>query len=196
MDILAEISAVQNRIAEITGVPAPGDDAGARRAFQYALASALGPGTLSPSPAAADAAAASPSPAPVPPDQIDALVSQNSAAWQVDPSLVKAIIANESGFDANATSKVGAAGLMQLMPATAQSVGVRNAYDPAQNVAGGTRYLKGLLDRFNGDVRLAVAAYNAGPGAVEKYGDVPPYAETQNYVQNVLGSYAKYRSVQ
>ena len=125
----------------------------------------------------------------------DALVGQNSKAWQGDPSLVKAIIANESGFDANATSKVGAQGLMQLMPATAQAVGVRNAYDPAQNVAGGTRYLRGLLDRFNGDVRLAVAAYNAGPNAVEKYGDVPPYAETQNYVANVLGSYAKYRAV-
>jgi soluble lytic murein transglycosylase-like protein len=130
----------------------------------------------------------------VAPAQIDALVTANSTTWQVDPSLVKAIIANESGFDANATSKVGAQGLMQLMPATAAAVGVRNSYDPAQNVAGGTRYLKGLLDRFNGDVRLAVAAYNAGPGAVEKYGDVPPYAETQNYVQNVLGSYAKYRS--
>jgi soluble lytic murein transglycosylase-like protein len=150
-------------------VPAPGDDA-----------AAAGAGALPP--------------APVPPAQIDALVSQNSATWQVDPSLVKAIIANESGFDANATSKVGAQGLMQLMPATAQAVGVRDSYDPNQNVAGGTRYLRGLLDRFNGDVRLAVAAYNAGPNAVEKYGDVPPYAQTQNYVQNVLGSYAKYRT--
>ena len=83
---------------------------------------------------------------------------------------------------------------MQLMPETAKSLGVSDSYDPAQNVAGGTRYLKGLLDRFNGDVRLAVAAYNAGPGAVQKYGDVPPYAETQNYVQNVLGSYEKYRA--
>jgi soluble lytic murein transglycosylase-like protein len=188
MDILAEISAVQNRIAEITGVPAPGDNAGGGRAFQNALASALGSGMSAVPPAAT----ASPSPAPVPPDQIDALVSQNSAAWQVDPSLVKAIIANESGFDANATSQTGAAGLMQLMPATAQSVGVRNSYDPAQNVAGGTRYLKGLLARFNGDVRLAVAAYNAGPGAVEKYGDVPPYAETQKYVQRVLSSHQRY----
>ena len=104
------------------------------------------------------------------------------------------MIANESGFDANATSKVGAQGLMQLMPGTASSLGVRDPYDPGQNVAGGTRYLRGLLDRFGGDARLAVAAYNAGPGAVEKYGDVPPYAETQNYVQNVLASYEKYRT--
>ncbi len=83
---------------------------------------------------------------------------------------------------------------MQLMPETAAGLGVRDAYDPAQNVAGGARYLKGLLDRFGGDTRLAVAAYNAGPGAVEKYGDVPPYAETKNYVQNVLASYDKYRA--
>jgi soluble lytic murein transglycosylase-like protein len=193
MDILAEVSAVQNRIAEITGAPAPGGDAGTSPAFGRALAWAMTAGLPS-APLSAPAAPASVAAAPVLPDQIDALVTQNSATWQVDPSLVKAIIANESGFDANATSKVGAQGLMQLMPSTAQSVGVRNSYDPAQNVAGGTRYLKGLLDRFNGDVRLAVAAYNAGPGAVEKYGDVPPYAETQNYVQNVLGSYAKYRS--
>jgi soluble lytic murein transglycosylase-like protein len=82
---------------------------------------------------------------------------------------------------------------MQLMPGTAAGLGVTDSYDPAQNVAGGTKYIKGLLERFNGDVRLAVAAYNAGPGAVEKYGGVPPYAETQNYVQNVLASYAKYR---
>jgi soluble lytic murein transglycosylase-like protein len=195
MDILAEISAVQNRIAEITGVAPAGSDAAGSAAFQRALASAMNAGTLSAPVSTPDAASALAF-APVPPDQIDSLVSQNAATWQVDPSLVKAIIANESGFNANATSKVGAQGLMQLMPSTAQSVGVRNSYDPAQNVAGGTRYLKGLLDRFNGDVRLAVAAYNAGPGAVEKYGDVPPYAETQNYVQNVLGSYAKYRTTQ
>jgi soluble lytic murein transglycosylase-like protein len=189
MDIFADIAAVQSRIAEITGSPTT--DASSAPVFGAALASAIGGGA----PAGASPALGmpAPAPAPVPPDQINALVGQNAATWQVDPSLVKAIIANESGFNANATSKVGAQGLMQLMPSTAQSVGVRNSYDPSQNVAGGTRYLKGLLDRFNGDVRLAVAAYNAGPDAVEKYGDVPPYAETQNYVQNVLGSYAKYR---
>ena len=193
MDIFTEISAVQSRIAEITGVPVAADGPATASTFANALASAVGNGASSSPFAASSAAGAS---APIATGQIDALVGQNSATWQVDPSLVKAIIANESGFAANATSKVGAQGLMQLMPATAQAVGVRNAYDPAQNVAGGTRYLKGLLDRFNGDVRLAVAAYNAGPGAVEKYGDVPPYAETQAYVQNVLESYAKYRSAQ
>jgi soluble lytic murein transglycosylase-like protein len=130
----------------------------------------------------------------VPPAQIDALVQQNASTWQVEPALIKAVIANESGFDANATSGAGAQGLMQLMPATAASLGVRDAYDPAQNVAGGTRYLRGLLDRFGGDKRLAIAAYNAGPGAVEKYRDIPPYRETRNYVQNVLASFDKYSS--
>jgi soluble lytic murein transglycosylase-like protein len=188
MDVFSEIASVQSRIAEIAGL-APDTDAADPAAFRNALSQATGAAGL-PGTAAATAMA----PAPVPPEQIDALVQQNAATWQVDPALVKAVIANESGFNANATSKVGAQGLMQLMPETASSLGVRDAYDPAQNVAGGTRYLKGLLDRFNGDEKLAVAAYNAGPNAVEKYGGVPPYAETQNYVQNVLSSYDRYRA--
>jgi soluble lytic murein transglycosylase-like protein len=194
MDIFADISAVQTRIAEITGSSAAGDET-AGPAFGRALSSALGK-NAPPAYAAGAASGVIPGTAPAVPAQIDALVSQNSAAWQVDPSLVKAVIVNESGFDAKATSRTGAQGLMQLMPSTAAAVGVRDAYDPVQNVAGGTRYLKSLLDRFGGDVRRAVGAYNAGPEAVEKYGDVPPYAETQNYVQNVLGSYAKYRTPQ
>ena len=119
---------------------------------------------------------------------IDRLIKVNAAASAVDPALIEAIIANESGFDPNATSSAGARGLMQLMPGTAASLGVTNSYDPAQNVRGGTRYLRGLLDRF-GDVELAVAAYNAGPAAVERYNGVPPYAQTQNYVRNVLARY-------
>jgi soluble lytic murein transglycosylase-like protein len=130
----------------------------------------------------------------MPAQQIDRLVSANASAWGVDPALVKAIIANESAFNPAATSKTGAQGLMQLEPGTAAGLGVSNAYDPAQNIWGGTRYIKGLLDRFHGDLRLAVAAYNAGPGAVEKYGGVPPYAETQAYVENVLDSYQKYKT--
>jgi soluble lytic murein transglycosylase-like protein len=191
MDVFADIAAVQSRIAEITGTPpTEGTGSSAQPAFANALAAAIGSSTTSDSSAQQSALA----PAPVPPAQLDALVQQNATTWQVDPALVKAVIANESGFDANATSRVGAQGLMQLMPETAQSLGVRNPYDPHQNIAGGTRYLRGLLDRFGGDTRLAVAAYNAGPGAVEKYGDVPPYAETQNYVQNVLASYDRYRT--
>src|ERR1700678_4092531 len=190
MDIFSDISAIQNRIAEISGAPPagavvttpPGGD------FNAVLAQAL-------MPELAPATAENPdAPAPVPPEQINQLVQQNADIWQVDPALIKSVIANESSFNANATSPVGAQGLMQLMPETAASLGVKNPYDPAQNFAGGTRYLRSLLDRFNGDTRLAVAAYNAGPNAVEKYGDVPPYAETQNYVKNVLGSLDQYRS--
>ncbi|MEA2720098.1 MAG: hypothetical protein QOJ39_1962 [Candidatus Eremiobacteraeota bacterium] len=206
MDVFADMAAVQSRIAEITGAPAPGTvqpvpaaSAPGGPRFASALADALKPANpalgLQPGgPDAPGSGAPAVVSAPVPPAQIDALVEQNAATWQVDPALIKAVIANESGFNANATSPVGARGLMQLMPDTAAGLGVRDSYDPAQNVAGGARYLRGLLDRFHGDKRLAVAAYNAGPGAVEKYGDVPPYAETRNYVQNVLASFDKYSS--
>jgi hypothetical protein len=110
----------------------------------------------------------------------------------VDPMLVRAVVANESSFDSRATSRVGAMGLTQLMPDTARGLNVCNAYDPAQSLIGGAMYLKSMLDRFHGDVRLSVAAYNAGPGAVERYHGVPPYHETQVYVNRVLGSYAAY----
>jgi soluble lytic murein transglycosylase-like protein len=108
-----------------------------------------------------------------------------------DPALVKAVVANESGFDPVATSPAGAQGLMQLMPGTAAGLGVRDAYDPAQNIAGGTRYLMQLLQRFNGDVPTALAAYNAGPQAIAR-GEMP--VETQHYVRSVLDAYARYRS--
>jgi hypothetical protein len=110
----------------------------------------------------------------------------------VDPLLVRSIIANESSFNSDAVSRTGAQGMMQLEPGTARELKVCNSFDPAQNVIGGTRYLHGLLDHYHGNVRLAVAAYNAGPGAVDKYGGVPPYAETQAYVRAVLGSYVRY----
>jgi len=133
-------------------------------------------------------------PAPMPSAQINHLVQANSETWGVDPDLIRAVMANESGFDPNATSKTGAQGLMQLMPDTAASLGVSNAYDPEQNVWGGARYLRSMLDRFGGDMTKAIAAYNAGPNAVERYGGVPPYSETQSYVQNVLGSYQQYKN--
>jgi soluble lytic murein transglycosylase-like protein len=127
------------------------------------------------------------------PGSIDRLISAAGSAWRIDPSLIKAIIADESGFAVRATSEAGARGLMQLMPQTAAQLGVTNAYDPQQNVWAGTRYLRQLLDRFRGNVEKAVAAYNAGPAAVEKYGGIPPYRETQAYVKNVLAAYAKYK---
>lgn len=188
MDIFSDIAAVTRRIAELTGeTAAPAAPAAAAPgAFSGMVSSAMNAGGAPLAPLQG--------PNVIPPPQINTLVDANAGQFGVDPALVKAIIANESGFDTNATSKTGAQGLMQLEPETAAGLGVDNAYDPAQNISGGTRYIRSLLERFHGDLRLAIAAYNAGPGAVEKYGGVPPYAETQNYVQNVLASYQSYKT--
>ena len=122
----------------------------------------------------------------------DQLVRQSAARNNVDPSLVFALMRQESGFHANALSNKGASGLMQLMPGTARRFGVQNIFDPAQNIEGGTKYLRFLLDMFNGDVKLALAGYNAGENAVVNYGyQVPPYRETQNYVKNISAKYTR-----
>ena len=125
--------------------------------------------------------------------EINDLITKYSDKNGLDEDFVKAVINQESGFNPNATSHCGAMGLMQLMPATAQGLGVTNAYDAEQNIEGGTKYLKGLMDRFNNDKSLALAAYNAGPGAVKRYGGIPPYSETQNYVKNVIANYNNYK---
>src|SRR5215207_8282329 len=123
---------------------------------------------------------------------IDNLIRLNGQRYGVDPYLVYCVIRQESGFRAGATSPVGAMGLMQLMPGTAARYGVTNPYDPAQSIMGGTRYLANLLRLFGGRIDLALAGYNAGEGAVMKYGRrVPPYAETQNYVRTIGARYAQ-----
>ncbi|MFL5817088.1 MAG: lytic transglycosylase domain-containing protein [Conexibacter sp.] len=124
----------------------------------------------------------------------DGLVAAAAQRNGIDPALLHGLIQQESGFDPSASSGAGAQGLCQLMPGTAASLGVSNPLDPAQSIEGGARYLKQQLDAFGGDPQLALAAYNAGPGAVHRYGGVPPYAETQAYVQKVMGYANAYRS--
>jgi soluble lytic murein transglycosylase-like protein len=167
------LSAIGVRVAEIDQmVAAVGGQAAAKSsstAFAQALQSAQGTPTAS---------AGGPTP-------YDAEIDAAAAKYGIDPALLKGLIKQESGFDAAARSAAGATGLTQLMPATAAALGVDPTI-PAQAIDGGARYLKQQLDRFGGDASKALAAYNAGPGAVAKYGGVPPYAETQNYVTSVL----------
>ena len=171
------LNELQTLVAQMTAPAAPAPST----SFAGALASAQ----TSPSTGPATGAGASTAFGA----EIDAAAASNG----IDPALLKGLVSQESGFNPSARSGAGAVGLTQLMPGTAASLGVTNPLDPAQSLQGGAKYLREQLDRFGGDEKLALAAYNAGPGAVQKYGGVPPYAETQNYVTSVMSKAAAFR---
>ena len=126
--------------------------------------------------------------AELPPDNLESLAHDVARRYEMDEKLIAAVVRAESGFNPLAISRVGAMGLMQLMPATAADLHVTDPFDPEQNLDGGVRYLKWMMQRFEGRVDLALAAYNAGPTAVERYGGIPPYRETRNYVTRVMAA--------
>ncbi|HTA32562.1 MAG TPA: lytic transglycosylase domain-containing protein [Solirubrobacteraceae bacterium] len=125
--------------------------------------------------------------------EYESLIDQAATRNGLDPAILHGLIEQESGFDPSATSSAGAAGLTQLMPGTASSLGVANPLDPAESIEGGARYLGQLMGQFGGNAEDALAAYNAGPGAVQQYGGVPPYSETQSYVSKVLANAEAFR---
>ena len=167
--------------APTTPAPAPTPAAAPASSFAGALAAAQ----TSPSAAPVSGTGAS--------SAFDAQINAAAASNGIDPALLKGLVSQESGFNPTARSGAGAVGITQLMPGTAASLGVTNPLDPGQSLQGGAKYLREQLDRFGGDEQLALAAYNAGPGAVQKYGGDPPYAETQNYVTSVMSKAAAFR---
>ncbi len=169
------ISAIEALVGRVTTPPV------GAAGFDVALASAAS----WPEQPASAAAGATPYAA-----EIDAAAARNG----VDPAVLRGLIRQESGFNPMAGSPAGAQGLAQLMPGTAAALGVSDPFDPAQSIDGGARYLRQQLERFGGDVQKALAAYNAGPGAVERFGGIPPYAETQGYVRKVMAYAEEYRA--
>jgi len=169
-------SPVAAKASPVNSMPQPGT-----KSNEFAGAS---PGSVESSAVSARAFVSNPSDS-----RLDRIVQEAAQRHSLDPALVKAVITTESGWNTRAISQKGAVGLMQLIPSTAQRFGVGNPFDPAQNVEGGTTYLKTLLDRYNGDLTKSLAAYNAGERAVDLSGGVPAYRETQQYVQKVTSAY-------
>lgn len=184
--VQSRIDAIQRRIQERTGRPAQNPDGASDgpSPLQGVIGStgSIG-GSVRPFNPFGDGASVEPKPTP---SQLSPLIQKAATEAGVAPSLLDALVATESAYDPSARSRAGALGLSQLMPGTARELGVENPFDPAQNLRGGATYLAQMMDRFGGDARLALAAYNAGPGAVEKFGGIPPYRETQRYVDRVM----------
>jgi cell wall-associated NlpC family hydrolase len=204
-DVLSQIQAIQQQIAQVSSgsQPVAGDFASLLATAQVdgtstttSPTSTYATGTAAIDPTATTAATGTTAVATGGADAspYDSMIVQAAQANGVDPALLKALVRAESNFDPNAVSGAGAIGLTQLMPGTAAGLGVQNAYDPMQSLMGGARYLHNALQQFNGDESLALASYNAGSGAVQKYGGIPPYAETQAYVPRVLGYAQQFRA--
>ncbi|MDX6568379.1 MAG: hypothetical protein QOH15_957 [Gaiellales bacterium] len=213
-DVSSAIQVIEQRIASISpsaaqvfGTPSTTSSAATPASFATQLQTAgvdqtgtaattlpdLVPSTTTPpvTPTATTATTSLPAPSNT---QYDSLIQQAARDQGVDPALLKGLVQAESGFNPSSVSSVGAQGLTQLMPDTAKGLGVSNPFDPLQNLEGGARFLAGALKRFGNNEQLALAAYNAGPGAVERYGGIPPYAETQAYVPRVLDYANQYRA--
>jgi soluble lytic murein transglycosylase-like protein len=184
-DVVSRVSQIEGLIAAAgAGSPSP-SSATSPTSFDQQLAQATS-ATATP----ADTSTADVGSGSTPYEQ---QIDDAAAKYGIDPAVLKGLIKQESGFNPNAGSSAGAQGLTQLMPGTAASLGVTDVHDPAQSIDGGAHYLKMQLDRFGGDYSKALAAYNAGPGAVQRFAGVPPYSETQNYVKNVLAFAQQYR---
>ncbi|MDI9641605.1 lytic transglycosylase domain-containing protein [Kamptonema cortianum] len=188
-EIQARMDQLSQRASSTPEPPAPPPlptSSAYRSSFAAKLTGALGKATSGNAPLDPLNLGWIPESAPEVGSDIRSLAAQAAAKFGLDPKLFEALVQQESGFNPKAVSSAGAMGLTQLMPKTAKSLGVTDPFDPVQNLEGGAKYLSQMLKEFGGDKRLALAAYNAGPGAVRRAGGIPPYAETQNYVKKIL----------
>ena len=218
MSIFNRISAIENKISSIEGRFTAEGTPGQGKAvpgvknksftsptvqknaanFQNIISSLAGEDKFVPGaydvPQASHVASSSGAPPKLSSASVQPYVKEAAEKYNLDPALIEAVIKQESAYDAGAESYVGAQGLMQLMPETAKELGVENSFDPRQNVMGGAKYLRQMMDQFDGNLTKVIAGYNAGPGAVSHYDGVPPYAETQGYVSKVLNNFEEFKS--